>query len=97
MFLALWLAVSAVFVLMRPINHLPLYIGPIFGKSIQNKLFCKFPEMENVFIYNVDIYILIVIIYICFITHVFMLNLSWANEVIKLSSIHANLSDDTSQ
>ena len=29
------------------INHLPLYINPIFAKSILNTLVCKFDRMEN--------------------------------------------------
>ena len=29
-------------------NQLPLYVGPFYGKSIRNKLVCKFDEMENI-------------------------------------------------
>ena len=29
------------------IDHLPLHVGPFGGKSILNKLICKFDRMEN--------------------------------------------------
>ena len=54
-FQALWMFIVVVF---GPwINHMPLVSWSIFGKSVLNKMVCKFNRMDDNVLYYVNIYI----------------------------------------